>query len=388
MPHQHARHALSHLKKLGSFWPVVGVLGLRQCGKTTLLCQQFKIPHQVSLDDEEVREDALASAKNLLSKLETPVVIDEVQKAPNLFDAIKLRVDRDKRPGTYFLTGSTSFSARLGIRESLTGRIGLMRLFPFTMAEAHEKEWQPRRAALLHSEKARFSTEEVIKSLAGGGLPVPAFIRDSKQRSSYFQNWLETAMIRDVSRVFGKNYDPDVAWSLLRQMAVLMRNGDLPVLRAFRQGSRKVRRYLAAMEDVFLLTKVPIHEEGVGDDAWVLSDSGLAKYLMGSEFGEGATLSLARAFLLKEIQAQHEYAGTPLRPVYYKSTHGSPVDLIHERTAIKITTATGATLSYEERALAGAMKTLRLKHGILAAPTDRPGPLSKSISVVPWGHWS
>lgn len=389
MPHERKRHALSQVQKLGSFWPVTGILGLRQVGKTTLLKKLSNVDHFVSLDDEEIRDEALHSAKNFLSKLTPPVIIDEVQKAPALFDAIKLQVDRRKIPGSYFLTGSSTFSSKLGIRESLTGRIGLLRLHPFTLSEIHQKEFVAGRASFCHQTPPRFSSEEVIRALSSGGLPVPVFTRDAGQRDLYFKNWLETTLVRDVARVYGRGYDLDVGWSLLRQFAKILHDGEWPTLRSFKQDSRVLRRYLAAFEDVFLIRKMPPHEEAVGGDAWIFTDSGIARAILGTEFGQGASLSLARVFLVNEILANFEYAGKTLHPCYYKSARGSPVDLVGPDSVIKITTETkGGSLSYEERALAGAMKKLGMKSGLLVTPIDRFDPPNQGISLVPWSYWS
>lgn len=389
MPHERKRHALSQVRKLGSFWPVTGILGLRQVGKTTLLRKLSSVENFVSLDDEEIRDEARHSAKNFLSKLTPPVLIDEVQKAPALFDAIKLQVDRRKIPGSYFLTGSSTFSSKLGIRESLTGRIGLLRLHPFTLSEIHQKGFEAERASFSHKTPPRFSSEEVIRALSSGGLPVPIFTRDTAQRDLYFKNWLETTLVRDAARIYGRGYDLDVGWSILRQFGKILQDGEWPALRSFKQNSRVLRRYLTAFEDVFLIRKIPSHEEAVGGDAWVFTDSGIARAVMGTEFGQGATLSLARVFLLNEILAGFEYAGKTLHPFYYKSARGSPVDLVGPDAAIKITTETkGGSLSYEERALAGAIKKLGMKTGLLAAPIDRLDPPGKGISLVPWGYWS
>ncbi len=87
--------------------------------------QLFQLDHLVSLDDLAMREEASRSPSTFLKKLTTPVVLDEVQKAPAIFDAIKLNVDQEGIPGSYFLTCSTAFSSKIGICESLTGRIGL-----------------------------------------------------------------------------------------------------------------------------------------------------------------------------------------------------------------------------------------------------------------------
>lgn len=389
MPHERKRHALGQVRKLGSFWPVTGIVGLRQVGKTTLLRKWLGVDNFVSLDDEEVREDALHSAKNFLAKLAPPVIIDEVQKAPALFDAIKYCVDRQRIPGGYFLTGSATFSARLGIRESLTGRIGCLHLYPFLLSEIHQTAFESERASFRHQRLPRFSSEELIRAVPSGGLPVPLFTRDPGQRDLYCTHWLETTLVRDVARVYGRGYDLDISWSIVRQFGTLLRNGEWPTLRTFRQNSRTLRRYLTAFEDVFLVRKIPAHEIAVGGDAWTFTDSGIARTIIGTEFGEGANLSLARIFLMNEILATFEYAGKTLHPVYFKSARGSPVDLIGPAAAIKITTETKAgALSYEERALAGAMKKLGLPTGLLVAPIDRFDPPGKGISLVPWGYWS
>ncbi len=388
MPHRRNRYALPQIKKLSSFWPVVGLLGLRHVGKTTLLRDILGLKNFVSFDDEEALDDAMHSSKNLLSRLSTPLIIDEAQKVASIFDAIKLRVDQKKIPGQYYLTGSSTFSSRLGIRESLTGRIGIMRLFPFTLAETHELSLEKKRCSLLHRETPRFKMEDAFKAISSGGLPVPLFTRDSEQRRLYFNSWLDTTIMRDVARVYGKGYDPDISWSILRQMKTILTNGEWPTLRSFKQDSRILRKYLSSFEDIFLLQKIPCHEEGTGDDLWLFSDSGIARHLLESDIGQGIQLSLGRIFIFKEILANLEYTGVHYHPVYYKSIHGTPVDLIGKNVVIKITIETKGGLSYEERSLAGAMKKLKIPYGLLVAPIDKIEHPQKGITVVPWTFWS
>jgi predicted AAA+ superfamily ATPase len=170
MAHIRKRHIASEIQQQGKFWPVVGLLGLRQSGKSTLLREILGIERYASLDDESSLEDALLSGKNFLVKLGTPAVIDEVQKAPRLFDAIKLKVDLSRRPGGYFLTGSSQFSSKIGIRESLTGRIGLTRVYPFTLAEAHELPLMAFQGTPWSQRKSRFRIDEAMKRLGTGGL--------------------------------------------------------------------------------------------------------------------------------------------------------------------------------------------------------------------------
>ena len=209
MAHLRKRYAYQALLKLAKYWPVVGLLGLRQSGKSTLFRDLAHIENQVTLDDEEIIEDLAVSTKGFLAKRGTPLLIDEAQKSPALFEAIKLAVDRKKIPGSYFLTGSSQFSAKIGIRESLTGRIGILRLYPFTLGEARRLPYEHLRVQPIHALSIRCSIEETFKHLAHGALPVPLFARDEGQRSSYYQAWLETTVLRDVAKLYGSGYDPE-----------------------------------------------------------------------------------------------------------------------------------------------------------------------------------
>ncbi|MGH8169230.1 MAG: ATP-binding protein [Steroidobacteraceae bacterium] len=388
MAHLRNRHLIGQLEKSASFWPVVGVLGLRQSGKSTLLSSLLAVPNQVTLDDQDAVEDARISAKNFLAKLPTPLAIDEAQKVPELFDAIKLAVDRRRAPGKYFLTGSSQFSARLGIRESLTGRIGLHYLYPLTLAEAHQAEFSVERATPLHREKTRFQQARALEQLSCGGLPTPLFTRGAEERKLFFTGWLETTVERDAARAFGGRYDPDTGWSILRQMARVLADGEAPTLKHFKQTSRTLRRYLQAFEDIFLLQKLLPHDASVAQEIWLPTDTGIASHLMDGTLGEGRSLSLGRVFVLKEIRAAAEYGGKRLRPVFYKSARSSPVDLIWDDIPIKVSVSPLSQVAYEERALSAAMKKLRAKSAILAWAHDGVELEGRGISHVPWTHWS
>src|SRR3989338_7871688 len=123
MAHQRPRHLTARITKFAKFWPVVGILGLRQSGKSTLLRDQLKAGQYVTFDEEDIREDAESSVKQFLSKLSRPVIIDEAQKVPKIFDQIKAEVDKKKIPGDFYVTGSSNFTKHEEISESLTGRI-------------------------------------------------------------------------------------------------------------------------------------------------------------------------------------------------------------------------------------------------------------------------
>jgi hypothetical protein len=379
----------------------VGLLGPRQCGKTTLFQSLDSELSPLSFDDASIKEEAMHSPVTFLNRRQKPLLLDEVQKVPEIFDAIKLLVDRKRTPGAFYLTGSSQFSSRIGVRESLTGRISLNRLFPMTIRELAKTSAQVglglpqvKVGALPKVDfKPKFLLSDIEGSLSTGGMPVPAFMRDSKHRSAYWVSWLETTLYRDLSFQFKRSYDADFAYSLLRQMVEIFKQGELPTLKHFKQSSVQVRKYLGAMEDIFLLNRFRCHESGVGKDVWLFFDSGLLNHLAGNSAGDGIVLSLLRHGLWNEWLAHAEYTQKRFDRLYFKSQKGSPIDGVIHGVPVKIiATPSEATRQrgWHERALRGAMKTLGSKHGILIAPLDSVelAPKSGGISCLPWGVWS
>ena len=395
MPHLRTRHVLANIKKLASLWPLVGVLGPRQSGKTTLLSKLLGVENMISLDEALLREEAQRSPDLFLSRLSTPVVIDEVQKAPQLFDSLKLKVDKKRVPGLYYLTGSSNFSLRIGIRESLTGRLGAVSLTPMTLAELNQKPFFTIKdlANPTQSQKApRFDLSLVTKSVVSGGMPVPAFLHASEQRHLYWSSWLDTTLHRDLPRQFARGgYDPDLALNLINRLATVFGEGELPSLKHFAQNARKVRRYFSAMEDIFLLRKISCHPLGTGREVWLFFDSGLLAYLLGNTAGEANFLSLVRHFLWNEWLSHTP--GLPFEKLYYKSTQGQPVDAVLNNIPFRIvgtTTGLGKQFSWETRPLMGAMKKLGSKIGYLVGPTEIVTAPQKNngVGILPWGMWS
>ena len=115
--------------------PVVALLGPRQCGKSTLAQLGSPGRNYVSFDDETLLRTARDDPAGFVATLPDPVTLDEVQRVPELFRAIKLSVDRDRRPGRFLLTGSADLLLLPRLSESLAGRIEILSLHPLTEAE-------------------------------------------------------------------------------------------------------------------------------------------------------------------------------------------------------------------------------------------------------------
>lgn len=389
MPHQRKRALLPLIQKSAKFWPVVGLMGMRQSGKSTLLRDQLGLENYYTFDHDDLRERAETSARSFLAQIEKPAVIDEAQKVPKIFDQVKAEVDLHRVPGSFYLSGSSQFLSLNRIQESLTGRMGACYLFPMTLSELDERKFDSERLKVIHKTKEGASIERISSQLIRGGLPVPAFLRDPARIKTYYQSWYDTTIGRDLARVYGRGYNPETADSILNQMGQILTAGLLPDSRKFKQDSRKLNRYLKSMVDVFILQKFTVHEAGTGGDYFLPADSGFCSFLTEYKLSPETTLSLVRVFLLNEILAHHHYQGQDLKRIYYKSTTSRPVDLIWNGTPVQFTLSARPS-GWDLRAVEGAMKRIGSNLGVIAAPISiaEIPKNRKGIAIVPWGYWS
>lgn len=133
------RKAYSAVIRLASQFPVVAITGPRQSGKSTLVQEAFPEKRYISFDDINMRELAISNPNDFIKAFPDGLIIDEAQKVPDIFDAIKIAVDSgEHKPGKYILTGSSQFRLKQNITDSLAGRIGLIKLLPFSLEELEE----------------------------------------------------------------------------------------------------------------------------------------------------------------------------------------------------------------------------------------------------------
>jgi len=116
-------------------YPVVTLTGPRQAGKTTLVKAVFPDHAYVNLEQPEIRRLAQEDPKQFFHMHPEPVILDEIQRVPELLSWIQVRVDESKKPGSFILTGSHQFTLHEAVSQSLAGRTALLTLLPFSMAE-------------------------------------------------------------------------------------------------------------------------------------------------------------------------------------------------------------------------------------------------------------
>lgn len=191
------------IQNISRTFPVLIVTGPRQVGKTTLLRRMAESERKmVSLDNPTIRAFAKRDPEMFLQRYAPPVLIDEIQYAPELFDYIKVYVDREKRPGDFWLTGSQTFRMMKNITESLAGRAGIVRMLGLSNSEVAGNHFPPFRvnipALMKQMEKVEPMTlSDVYGRIFKGSMP-RLYENDAVNSEQYYESYLETYISRDI----------------------------------------------------------------------------------------------------------------------------------------------------------------------------------------------
>jgi len=164
-------------------YPVVVLTGPRQSGKTTLVKKTFPKLTYVNLEDIEIRNFAQNDPKGFLKQYGDKLIIDEVQRAPELFSYIQVLVDEKRRNGLYLLTGSQNFLLMEKISQSLAGRAAILKLLPLSLEE------------LKLSKK--ITEKEKIESILFKGF-YPKLYNEKTDTDQYYSNYIQTYVERDA----------------------------------------------------------------------------------------------------------------------------------------------------------------------------------------------
>lgn len=190
----------NQIKQGLSHYPIIMVTGPRQVGKSTMLKHITKDSGftYVTLDYPQLRTLAKSDPELFLQQYKAPLLIDEIQYAPELLPFIKIRVDKENNNGMYILTGSQMFLTMKNISESLAGRVGIFKLFSFSQNELLERESNPflptNQFPLTES---TFTIQNVFENILRGSMPR---LRTEKELSSesFYNSYIQTYLERDI----------------------------------------------------------------------------------------------------------------------------------------------------------------------------------------------
>lgn len=196
--------------KMSSFFKAVLVTGARQVGKTTMLKHLAENENRtyVSMDNQMARSLAKTDPVLFFQMYKPPIIIDEIQKAPELFEQIKIMCDETDQRGLFWLTGSQQYHMISNIRETLAGRIGILELYSLSKNETDniifQNELDFTLDCLLERQKVSGKNDitDIFDHIWRGGMPA-ALDADEEQRQEYFNSYIETYLMRDVSEEGG-----------------------------------------------------------------------------------------------------------------------------------------------------------------------------------------
>jgi predicted AAA+ superfamily ATPase len=337
MAHYRKRHFDHIFKKTINFSPIVGVIGHRQVGKTTFVSDEKG--KYITLDDSQNKILANKDPEDFLRKNSaSTLIIDECQKAPRLFEALKGWVRTKKKPGQFLLTGSVRFTSKTSIRESLTGRIVNLELLPLTISEILERQLSDLSSKIISSSSIGSVVDFLKKNnsnyinnsnainryLNEGGLPGVCFTLDQSLKDLRLKEYLSTILDRDLREIYATNLP---FGQILDFITVLAKSQGLPVDYTEIQLETQIspptqKKILNALEAVFLIRTLKI-EGGRKGFIVFLEDQAESKYLAGKSLSEYQYRIQA---LYRNVRTEFYYGlGKKFRFFHYLTKHHTSI---------------------------------------------------------------
>ena len=346
--------------------PVALIHGPRQCGKTTLALMACgperltsggrppRAPRSgstshayITFDDAVTRESAEADPMGFVADLPERVIMDEVQRVPGLFAALKVEVDRRREAGRFLLTGSSNVLLVPALSDSLAGRMETVRLHPLAQCELRGSSTTPGFLDALFGRRFEVRrTDRLGRDLAGriasGGYPAALTRPAGRRRANWYRNYLDAQVLRDVrdlARIRSLDVLPRLMSLAAANTATLFNLSDLAA--PFELSRPTIREYVTLLERVFLLEELPSWHSNrlsrlVKRPKLHIGDTGLACALLGVDadglWADRTLLGhLLETFVYLELQRQSSWHDAPMSFFHFRDRDGVEVDIVIER---------------------------------------------------------
>jgi predicted AAA+ superfamily ATPase len=331
----------SVLREKARHYPVVTLTGPRQSGKTTLARMTFPDLGYANLEDPGQREYALNDPREFLGRYPAGLIIDEAQRAPDLFSYIQVLVDQDDAPGRFLLTGSHNFLLMKSIRQSLAGRAAVLHLLPLSLAELAG------RAPLVLDQLGRTLPEpasppahDLMATMFHGGYPRPHDKAIAPQ--DWLANYVRTYVERDVQEVLRVS-DLEVFGRFLGLCAG--RNGQLVNLTSLANdcgiSHPTARSWLSVLETSFLVKLLRPHHRNfnkrmIKSPKLYFLDTGLLCYLLRIRTPDDLRTHAQRgaifeSLVLSELTKNFLNRGLDPDLSFWRDSSGQEIDFLIDR---------------------------------------------------------
>lgn len=405
------RHITPQVREALADTPVVLLNGARQTGKSTLAqsLREAAPRRYLTLDDHTTLAAARSDPSGFVATLSGPVAIDEVQRAPELFVAIKAVVDRDRKPGRFLLTGSANVMLLPALADSLAGRMENVQLAPLSCAEqagfpkCNRVDWLFD-GKLAEAFLPPCDREHFIDVLLAGGFPEAVLRRTPRRRNAWFDSYLQAVLQRDVRELAHLEQlteMPNLVQLLAHRSASLLNFAELS--RSSGLAQTTLKRYFSLLEMLFLVQRVPAWERNpakrlVKAPKVFLLDSGLLAHLRGHSVGslagaQGLPGDWVETFVVAELQKHLAFSARGLSLWHYRTQTGIEVDFLLEDRRGRLTgIEVKATATVDRNDFKGLRhlqdtEPKRFQRGIVLYTGREVIPFGEKLFAVPMTMW-
>ncbi len=328
--------------------PVVLINGARQTGKSTIsqwIGKESHTARYLTFDDATVLAAAKTDPAKFLTGIEGNVILDEIQRVPEIFSAIKVAVDRDRRPGRFLLTGSANILLLPNLSESLAGRMEIITLWPFSQSEIEgtrdnfvDHAFENKHLSLLEDKGDR---KKLIRKICYGGYPEILKRAKATRRSAWFESYITTILqrdVRDIANIQGLTDMPKLLSLLAARTASLLNFAELS--RSSGMSQTTLKRYMTLLQATYMVNLVPAWSGNLGkrlvkSPKCFLNDVGLAAHLTGvsenrMQNDPHVMGPFLEQFVVLELLKQSTWSTTQPRAFHFRSQAGQEVDIILE----------------------------------------------------------
>jgi len=332
--------------------PVVLIHGPRQSGKTTLARRvgEERGYAYFSFDDAVVLAAAKEDPVGFVAGLPEKVILDEIQRVPDLFATIKLAVDRDRSPGRFILTGSANILLIPKLSDSLAGRIEVIRLHPLSRCELVGRKSGFLDDLLDGGEVSYHGNrlgDEIADIVTAGGYPVALARASDRRRASWYREYIESITQRDVwelARIQRLDALPKLLALAAAQTAQLFNLSELAG--SFRLSRPTIGEYVTLLERVFLINRLPPWHSNrlsrlIKTPKIHMGDTGVACALLGQtpdSLRKDRKLlgQLLETFVVQELRRQASWSELPVQFHHFRNKGGDEVDVVLESGSSRV----------------------------------------------------